>query len=75
MKPKSKILVDYDRHNDVLYINFLNSDPQKADFGTRLGDYIIRMKENKVVGVTILNAREHFQRHFEDNPIVPQVAQ
>ena len=71
IKPKSEILVDYDTLADVLYINFLNSDPQKADFGTRLGDYIVRMKENMVVGITVINAKEHFQRRFEDNPILP----
>lgn len=69
LKPKSKILTDYDKSEDVLYINFVNSEPQKADFGRRFGDYIIRMKnDGTVVGVTILNAMEHFQKRFVDKP-------
>ena len=64
----SEVMASYDRREDVLYINFLNTAPQEADFGTKLGDYIVRLKRNKIVGVTILNATEHFQRRFNDMP-------
>jgi hypothetical protein len=33
-KHVSKILVDYAKLEDILYLNYLNSDPQEADFGT-----------------------------------------
>lgn len=66
----SEVLADYDRSEDVIYVNFLNSSPQKADFGTKLGDYIVRFKKNKIVGVTILNAMEHSRKRFNDMPDV-----
>lgn len=69
-KTAQKILAKYDMPDDVLYVNFLNSNAQKADFGTRLGDYIFRLKRNVIVGVTILNAMEHFRRRFEDMPSI-----
>lgn len=68
IKPTSKILIDYDEREDVLYINFLNSDAQKADFGRRFGDYVIRIKDGLVVGVTIISAMRHYQKGFEDMP-------
>ena len=67
-KPVSKILVDYDKSEDVLYLNYLSSNPQEADFGTKIGDYILRFKKNFIVGVTILNAIEHFKKQFSDVP-------
>lgn len=68
IKPKSDIFVDYDDVEDVLYVNFLNSDRQKADFGRRFGDYIIRIKNGFVIGVTIISAMRHFKKGFEDMP-------
>ena len=68
VRPKTEILANYDRSEDVLYVNFLSSAPQKADFGTKLGDYIVRLKKNEIVGVTVLNALEHFQKRFSDIP-------
>ena len=49
------IEVDYDPKGDVLYINF--GKPQEADDSdiTEEG-VIIRLKEGKIVGLTILNA-------------------
>lgn len=49
------IEVDYDAKGDVLYISF--GKPQEADDSdiTEEG-VIIRLKEGKIVGVTILNA-------------------
>jgi len=49
------IAVDYDPEGDVLYISF--GKPQEADDSdvTEEG-VIIRLKEGKIVGLTILNA-------------------
>ena len=49
------IEVDYDSKGDVLYINF--GKPQEADDSdiTEEG-VVIRLKEGKIIGVTILNA-------------------
>jgi len=49
------IEVDYDHEGDVLYISF--GKPQEADDSdiTEEG-VIIRLKEGKIVGLTILNA-------------------
>lgn len=50
-----KFVVDYDQEADVLYINF--GKPQKADNAHQGKDGIIRRKKNnKLVGLTILNA-------------------
>ena len=38
-----------------------NSPIQKADFGRRFGDYIVRVKDGFVVGVTILDATSHLR--------------
>lgn len=49
------IVIDYDSEGDVLYINF--GKPEEADDSdiTEEG-VIIRLKEGKIVGLTILNA-------------------
>ena len=49
------IEVDYDQEGDVLYISF--GKPQEADDSdiTEEG-VIIRLKEGKIIGLTILNA-------------------
>jgi len=70
IKPDSKIIIDYDKKEDVLYINYHNSPLQKADFGRRFGDYIVRIKDGVVIGVTILNASLHFKRNFSDKPSI-----
>jgi uncharacterized protein YuzE len=70
IRPKSSLLTDYDEREDVLYINYCNSGPQMADFGRRFGDYIVRLKDGFVVGVTILNASEHYKKKFEDKPSI-----
>lgn len=68
LKPDCDILVDYDEKEDVLYVNFLNSNPQKADFARRFGDYILRIKDGLVIGITILSAQRHFRSEFDDIP-------
>lgn len=50
-----KLFIDYDEEADVLYVSF--GKPQKAANATQGKDGIIRRKkDNKVVGLTILNA-------------------
>jgi len=65
-----KILVDYDCLEDVLYVNYLNSEPREADYAKRFGDYIIRFKDKKIIGVTVINAMAHFKINFEDSPSI-----
>lgn len=68
--PKDKILADYDSDADVLYVNFLESSPQEADFGRKFGDYIIRFKNKIVIGITIINAIYHSDIRFIDVPSI-----
>jgi uncharacterized protein YuzE len=68
IKPDSDIVVKYDRIEDVLHIDYTDSPVQKAGFGGRFGDYIVRVKQGRVIGVTILNAQRHFERNFSDKP-------
>jgi uncharacterized protein YuzE len=52
-----KVKLDYDDEGDVLYISF--GDPQPADDSDVTEDgVVIRTREGKIVGLTILNARE-----------------
>jgi uncharacterized protein YuzE len=55
------IKVDYDPKGDVLYISF--GEPQEADDSdiTEEG-VIIRLKEGKIIGLTILNASKRMPR-------------
>ncbi len=47
--------LNYDAESDVLYINF--DPPQDADDSDITDEgVIIRLRENKIVGLTILNA-------------------
>jgi len=52
-----KYYFDYDKEVDVLYIS-IGKKPQKADFARRLGDIILRFKDNLIIGITILNAQK-----------------
>ncbi len=50
-----QLFIDYDEEADVLYISF--GKPQKANDSIHGEDDIIRRKkDNKIVGLTILNA-------------------
>ncbi len=54
------ILVDYDPEGDVLYISF--GKPQEADDSNITEEgVIVRLKEGKIVGLTILNASKRTQ--------------
>ena len=58
----SKIRVDYDKEADVLYLNF--GRPQKADDAFQGKDGIIRRKKNnKIIGLTILNASQYNKKN------------
>jgi len=70
IKPESHVIVDYDNVEDVLYVNFTNSPVQEADFGRRFGDYIVRIRQGLVIGVTVLNAQHHYKMNFSDKPSI-----
>lgn len=56
----AKLWVDYDEEADVLYINF--GRPQKADDSEQGRDGIIKRKKNeKIIGLTVLNASRFSQ--------------
>jgi uncharacterized protein YuzE len=48
---------DYDREADVLYIYFGKPAPADDSYVTDEG-VIVRTRKNRIVGLTILNARE-----------------
>ena len=53
--PAKRFHVDYDKEADVLYISF--ERPQKAtDTKVTEEGILLRYRENKLVGITILNA-------------------
>lgn len=50
-----KTKLNYDAENDVLYINF--NPPQEADDSDITDEgIIIRLRSNRIVGLTVLNA-------------------
>ncbi len=54
---QNKIFLHYDDEADVLYVNF-NDKPVEADDSELTEDgLIIRYRDGKLVGVTMLNAR------------------
>lgn len=52
--PSRYIWIDYDRGADVLYINF--EKPQRATDSILKNDVLIRKRNGKIIGLTILNA-------------------
>ena len=53
--PETKMLVDYDKEADVLYISFKR--PQKATDSEMLDNgVLLRYKGNELVGITVLDA-------------------
>lgn len=55
---QNKIFLHYDDEANVLYVNF-NDKPVEADDSELTEDgLIIRYRDGKIVGVTMLNARE-----------------
>lgn len=52
-----KVVLDYDPEGDVLYIHL--GQPQPADDSDITDEgVIIRLREGKIVGFTVLNAKE-----------------
>ena len=61
----SKLWIDYDKDADVLYVNFGN--PEKADDAYQGKDGIIRRrKNNKIIGLTVLNASRFTNKKIAD---------
>ena len=52
--PTDHIWIDYDRGADVLYINF--EKPQQATDSILKDNVLIRKRNGKIIGLTILNA-------------------
>ena len=52
--PSDHIWIDYDREADVLYISF--EKPQRATDSILKDDVLIRKRNGKIIGLTILNA-------------------
>ena len=53
--PETKMWIDYDKEEDVLYINFKR--PQKATDSEMLDNgVLLRYKNGELVGITILEA-------------------
>ena len=48
------IWTDYDKETDVLYVNF--EKPQQATDSILKDDVLIRKRNEKIIGLTILNA-------------------
>ena len=50
-----KIWFDYDKQNDILYINFgYNLEDADESIMTE-NDIVIRIKENRIVGITVFD--------------------
>lgn len=56
--PKRKTNTRYDQEADVLYTNFYTPSLE-ADFTHRIGDFAMRYKDRKLIGITFLNALKH----------------
>jgi uncharacterized protein YuzE len=52
-----RIKLDYDGDGDVLYISFGEAQPADDSDVTDEG-VVVRMRDGKIVGLTILNARD-----------------
>ena len=56
VKDLDKIWIEYDKQNDILYINF-GYDIEEADeeFLSKDEDIIVRIKDGRVVSIMIMN--------------------
>ncbi len=52
--PSDHVWIDYDREADVLYMSF--ERPQQASDSILKDDVMIRKRNGKIVGLTVLNA-------------------
>ena len=60
LAPNKMIWISYDDVADVLYISF--EKPQKATDSEQIDDIIIRYRDNKIVGITIINASHYMKK-------------
>ena len=59
--PASRYWVDYDREADVLYISFAH--PQQAtDTDMTNEGFLLRYRDDRIVGVTVLDASTRLRR-------------
>lgn len=58
--PSGRIWLNYDDEADVLYISF--EKPQHATDSEQIDDFILHYRGEKLVGVTVVNARKTFGR-------------
>lgn len=58
--PSDHIWIDYDREADVLYINL--ERPQEATDSILKENVLIRKRNGKIIGLTILNASKFRKR-------------
>ena len=52
--------VDYDDETDTLYISF--QKPQNADDSVMKGNFIYHYRKKEMVGITVLHAKDFFQK-------------
>lgn len=52
--PSDHVWIDYDREADVLYINL--ERPQRATDSVLKDNVLVRRRNGKVIGLTVLNA-------------------
>jgi len=55
---QNKIFLHYDNEANVLYVNFSDTPVEADDSELSDDGLIIRYREGKIIGVTMLNARE-----------------
>lgn len=64
VKNLDKLWIEYDKQNDILYLNF-GEDVEEADEEILVdGDVAIRVKERKVVSIMIMNFSEKLGVQF-----------
>ena len=58
-----KLTFDYDEEADVLYVSF--GVPQEA-ISYEVGNSLIRVNDDKIVGITIIGFKEHYIKLWEN---------
>lgn len=56
--PSAQTWVDYDREADVIYISFAKPEPA-TDSELLDNDIIVRKRNDKIIGLTILHASQY----------------
>ena len=60
MIPSTKMWLDYDEEADVLYVSF--EKPQNANDSIMENNFIYHYRSDKLVGITVLNAKSNFPK-------------